>query len=54
VLATPSFGALDARGRAVSDEQRERIGSCEDRAVLSRWVRRAVTVTRAAELFDDE
>jgi len=44
---------LDARGIAVSDEQRARILECDDPELLSKWVRRAATVTSADELFVD-
>ena len=42
---------LDARGIAVGDEQRARILECDDLELLSKWVRRAATVTSADELF---
>ena len=44
---------LDARGIAVSDEQRTRILECDDLELLRKWVRRAATVTGADELFVD-
>src|SRR5690606_22275625 len=43
---------LDTRGLHVSDEVRERIASCTDPGRLEAWLRRAVTVERAEELFD--
>ncbi|WP_211301335.1 hypothetical protein [Murinocardiopsis flavida] len=43
---------LDTRGIAVSDEVRERVTSCTDLDQLATWVTRAVTVSRAEELFD--
>ncbi|MET8777716.1 hypothetical protein ABZV58_22160 [Nocardia sp. NPDC004654] len=42
---------LDARGIPVSDEARDRITACTDTDVLAEWVRRAVTVASAEELF---
>jgi hypothetical protein len=44
---------LEARGLAVSDEQRERILACADLDLLDRWVRRAATVATTDELFAD-
>jgi hypothetical protein len=44
---------LDARGIAVSAEQKERILGCSEVAVLSGWIRRAVAVASAQELFAD-
>jgi hypothetical protein len=44
---------LDARGIAVTSEQRERILGCTDLQLLGTWVRRAATVTNADELFID-
>jgi hypothetical protein len=44
---------LDARGLTLSDEQRARIASCTDVAILDRWIRRAATIATADELFDD-
>ncbi|MEV8456259.1 hypothetical protein AB0467_31465 [Streptomyces sp. NPDC052095] len=43
---------LDRRGVAVSDADRERIGSCRDLATLDLWVDRAFTVKTTDELFD--
>ncbi|GII77400.1 hypothetical protein Sru01_23820 [Sphaerisporangium rufum] len=42
---------LESRGVALTDEQRESISSCADRARLERWVRRAGKVATAEELF---
>ncbi|MCP2291030.1 hypothetical protein [Nocardia amikacinitolerans] len=42
---------LEARGIPVSDEVRERITECTDTDLLAEWVRRAVTVATAEELF---
>ncbi|MFD3684289.1 hypothetical protein ACFWTE_05665 [Nocardiopsis sp. NPDC058631] len=46
------LGILDARGIAVSDGVRERVTSSTDLAELDRWVRRAVGVERAEDLFE--
>jgi hypothetical protein len=40
---------LEARGLAVSDAERSRILGCTD---LDRWIRRAVSVERTAQLFE--
>ncbi len=45
------LGVLEARGITVTAEQRSRILTCADTEVLDRWIRRAVSVTRADELF---
>lgn len=42
---------LDARGLRLSDEQRQRVLDCEDVETLARWLRRAATISRAADLF---
>jgi hypothetical protein len=42
---------LEARGLEISPEIRDRISDCTDLEVLERWVRRAVTVASAEELF---
>jgi hypothetical protein len=42
---------LAARGIQVSDEIREHITSCTDLEQLSAWLRRAITVTTAGDLF---
>ena len=44
---------LRARGREVTAETRERLQSCRDMDVLGTWLDRAVTVSRADELFVD-
>lgn len=41
------------RGVTVSAEQKARVLDCTDTATLDRWIRRAVTVARAEELFTD-
>lgn len=47
------LSVLEARGRAVSNEQREKILACTDLAELDGWVRKAVSVDTADELFKD-
>jgi hypothetical protein len=42
---------LEARGLAVSTEQRERILTCADIPTLEGWIRRAATAASAEELF---
>jgi hypothetical protein len=42
---------LDARGLAISAEQRAQVLACADVAILDRWIRKAATVTSADELF---
>ena len=44
---------LDARKIALTQKQRDRIANCEDLDQLNRWVREAVTVASADELFVD-
>jgi hypothetical protein len=43
---------LEARGLHATEEVRARILACTDAAVLDRWLRAAVTVGDAAELFE--
>ncbi|HEX3964302.1 MAG TPA: hypothetical protein VHZ03_47920 [Trebonia sp.] len=43
---------LDRRGIAVDDGSRERIESCIDADTLSTWLDRALTATKATDLFD--
>jgi hypothetical protein len=43
---------LDRRGIAVDDSTRERIESCTDTDTLSAWLDRALTATKATDLFD--
>lgn len=45
---------LQVRGVPVSDAERDRIVTCTDLNRLDGWLRRAVTVTSTADLFDDE
>jgi hypothetical protein len=49
--ATAVLTILDARGIAVSPEQKARILGCADVVLLDRWIRKAVTVASAEELF---
>jgi hypothetical protein len=51
--ATAVLTFLDARGIAVTAEHKSRILACSDLAVLERWIRKAVSVTTADELFVD-
>jgi hypothetical protein len=44
---------LEARGLAVTDEQRERILASTDPAELERWARKAAVVASTVELFAD-
>ncbi|MEU8194132.1 hypothetical protein AB0C10_10160 [Microbispora amethystogenes] len=47
------LNVLEARGLEVPDDVRERIRRCQDLDQLRTWVRRAVTVTSAHELFTE-
>jgi hypothetical protein len=42
---------LEARGLTISDEQRARILDCADLEQLGQWIRKAATVSAAADLF---
>ncbi len=44
---------LDARGIAVSSEQKRRIQACTELDMLERWTRRSVSIATADELFAD-
>jgi hypothetical protein len=44
---------LEERGLTVSGEERERIISSADARQLDTWLRRAVTVAKASDLFAD-
>jgi len=48
---TAVLAVLEAREVAVSEEARARISECGDIEVLDTWIRRAVTVSTADELF---
>ena len=45
---------LDRRGIDVSDEDRERIASCDDLDMLDLWLDRAITATSASEVFMED
>ena len=49
--ASAVIGVLEARGIALTADERARILACNDLALLDTWVRRAVSVSRAAELL---
>lgn len=49
--AKAALVVLAARNVSFSAEERERIASCTDLAVLERWVRRAATCKNVSELF---
>lgn len=51
--AVAVLDALADRGLAVPEAVRDRVLAQKDPAVLRRWFRRAVTVSSAAEIFDD-
>ncbi|MGC4093455.1 MAG: hypothetical protein QM756_37275 [Polyangiaceae bacterium] len=51
-LVESLFTVLEARGLAVSEQQRERVARTLDLAVLSRWLRGAVTATSVEQLLD--
>jgi hypothetical protein len=40
------------RGILITEEQRVRLHTCTDLGQLDEWLDRAVTATRAAEVFD--
>jgi hypothetical protein len=45
---------LRVRGLEVSDAERERIATCRDVEILDRWLDRAITVGRPADLFAED
>jgi predicted transposase YdaD len=45
---------LDARSKALTAEQRAKIEACKDLALLDRWLRKAVTLDDASELFSEQ
>ncbi|WP_345337836.1 hypothetical protein [Planotetraspora kaengkrachanensis] len=49
--AAAILAVLDARGLEISSDTRDRITRCDDLKVLETWIRRAVTVNSADELF---
>jgi hypothetical protein len=50
--ANAVLAVLDARGIEISDAVRARVTACTDLDQLDAWVRRAVTVASADDLFD--
>jgi hypothetical protein len=50
-IASSILNVLDSRGIAVDTDSRTRIESCHDADVLGTWLRRAVTVAKASDLF---
>ena len=50
--ATAVLEVLRARGIDVNERERERILGCRDQELLRTWLTKAVTVQRAAELFE--
>jgi ribonuclease HI len=51
-LAMAVLCVLEARGFRVTKAIEERVQRCEDEAELTRWLRRAAVVDRAAHLFE--
>ena len=49
--AADVLDVLDARGIALSAQQRDRVLGCTDLGTLKQWLRRAATVALADELF---
>jgi hypothetical protein len=45
---------LKSRGLQVSDSVRLRVGTCSDLNQLDVWLERAIHVTEATDLFDDD
>ena len=45
------LSVLEARGLAISEEQKQRVHACTEIEVLDRWIRRAATASSADELF---
>ncbi|MEU0952351.1 hypothetical protein ABZ353_08305 [Streptomyces niveus] len=43
---------LETRGIAVSDDVRERIGSCRDSVLMKSWFEHAVTADSAEKIFE--
>ncbi len=50
-LSRAILAFLSARGLAVSEDERARISTCDDIAILNHWISRAATVSAAADLF---
>ncbi len=51
--ATAILTVLQARGIAVTPEQRRRVFACSDSAMLERWIAKAVAITVVDDLFAD-
>ena len=47
------IAVLEERGLPVSSAERERITSSADSRELDRWLRRAISATKASDLFAD-
>jgi hypothetical protein len=45
------LAVLETRGLEISSDTRDRITRCDDLNMLETWIRRAVTVSSADELF---
>jgi hypothetical protein len=50
-MARGLFRAIDSRGLAISDEERDRITSCTDPERLAEWGRRVTKVEKVEDLF---
>lgn len=46
------LSVLETRGITVPNDIRDKVASCTDIDQLKRWVRRAVVIDHATELFD--
>jgi hypothetical protein len=53
-LAAAVLEVLDVRGLEVSAALRDRVRTCVDLQTLERWLRRAVIVRSAEELFEQQ
>ncbi|WP_436777727.1 hypothetical protein [Yinghuangia sp. YIM S09857] len=53
-VASSVLDVLDARGVELSQREREHVMACSDSDTLKRWLVRAVTADRAADVFADE
>jgi hypothetical protein len=51
---TMTLNILEWRGIRVSDSVRRRVETCSDEDLLEIWARRAMHVTDAQDLFDDD
>jgi predicted transposase/invertase (TIGR01784 family) len=47
------LAVLQARGLAVTDQQRQQILECADEERLDGWIRKAVTLAQVSELFEE-